>query len=110
MQRTLLALPLAALALLLAAPALPAQDTAQIQGTITDSSGAALAGVSVTATNTLTGTSRNVTTGTDGRFVLPALALGTYSLRYAKAGFSTTDVTGLVLQIGAEIDRHDALK
>jgi len=100
-----------ALALVLFAGApLRAQDTAQIQGTVTDTSGAALPGVTVTATNVATGASRVVEAGADGRFLLPALPLGTYKIQYVKTGFSTTEVNGVLLQIGTVIDRHDQLK
>lgn len=100
----------AVLAVLLLPGRLAAQDTAQIQGTVTDASGAAIPGVNVTATNTLTGAARTVQAGVDGRFLLPALPLGTYKLTYAKTGFSTTEISGIVLQIGSVISRHDSLK
>lgn len=105
-------LRLPVLALILAAFALAgaAQDTAQIQGTLSDANGAALPGVKVTATNTATGSTRTAEAGADGRFLLPALPLGTYALRYEKTGFTTTTVNGIVLQIGTEIDRHDVMK
>jgi len=109
-SRLALAAGFALLALLPAASALSAQDTAQIQGGVTDASGAALPGVTVTATNTQTGAARTVQAGADGRYLLPDLPLGTYTLRYAKTGFATTEVTGLVLQIGTVLERHDALK
>src|SRR6185312_13937195 len=94
----------------LAAPRLAAQDTAQIVGTLSDATGAALPGAQVTATNTATGAARTVESGADGRFLLTALPLGTYSLRYQKQGFATTTVSGVVLQIGAVVERHDKLE
>lgn len=100
-----------ALALALAfLPAAQAQSTGQIQGVVSDPSGSAIPGVKVVATNTATGTTRAVETGVDGRFLLPALPLGPYSLTYSHVGFTTTKVAGIVLQIGSNIVRHDALK
>ncbi|HXR97898.1 MAG TPA: carboxypeptidase regulatory-like domain-containing protein [Terriglobales bacterium] len=98
------------MALLTAAPSLAAQDTAQIQGVVTDASGAAVPGVAITATNAQTGAVRSVEAGADGRFLLPALPLGTYNLKYVKTGFASTEITGIVLEIGTVADRHDTLK
>jgi hypothetical protein len=104
-----LALPLLALGWL-HTPRLAAQDTAQIQGTVTDPAGAPIPGVAVTVTNTQTGANRTISAGADGRFVVAALPVGTYSLRYAHVGFATTTISGVVLQIGTVIDRHDVLQ
>jgi hypothetical protein len=49
---------------LAAVPFVQAQETGQITGVVTDSTGAAVAGVVVTATNLGTNSSRTATTGT----------------------------------------------
>ncbi|MGH9466285.1 MAG: carboxypeptidase regulatory-like domain-containing protein [Terriglobales bacterium] len=107
-----LALPLLALALLalFVLPAAWAQSTGQIQGVVTDPSGSAIPGVAVLATNAGTGATRSVETGVDGRYLLTSLPPGTYTLTYSHAGFSTTKVNGILIQIGSAIVRHDALK
>ncbi len=46
-------------------------------GHVADESGGVLPGVTVTATNTATGFSRNVVTGTDGGYRFPSLPIGT---------------------------------
>jgi hypothetical protein len=56
MKRTALAI----LVFVLCSTSLWAQDTAQVNGTVTDASGAVLPGVEVTATQTATGLVRNV--------------------------------------------------
>ena len=50
------------------------QATSQIQGTVLDASGAPVPGAQVKVTQTDTGISRAVSTGTDGTYVLPNLA------------------------------------
>jgi hypothetical protein len=88
------------LSLLLVA-ALPAvaqvAGTGSIQGTITDASGAVVAGATVTATNTATGivTSRKTTDA--GFYVLPLLQAGQYNVSAAAAGFATSTQSGVVL-------------
>jgi len=69
-----------ALLLLVAAPALMAQTggTGSIEGTVTDPTGAVVAGASVTATNTSTGVNTTATATGSGRFVISLLQPGTY--------------------------------
>lgn len=76
-----------------------AQATSQIQGNVRDASGLAIAGADVKATQTDTGTVRTTTTGADGGYVLPNLAIGPYRLEVGKSGFTTYAQTGIVLQV-----------
>ena len=78
-----------------------AQATAQINGTLTDTTGALLPGVEVTATQTDTGLSRTVVTNETGSYVLTNLALGPYRLEASLPGFSTFAQTGIVLQVAS---------
>src|SRR5215470_15297714 len=76
-------------------------STAQLSGRITDESGAVLPGVTVTATQTDTGLTRNVTTDASGTYVLPNLPTGPYRLEAMLQGFRTYSQTGIVLQVAA---------
>src|SRR5215470_9583254 len=78
-----------------------AQATAQISGTVTDSSGAVLPGVEIKATQTETGITRTAITNETGIYVLPSLPLGPYRLEAALAGFRTFVQTGIVLQVNS---------
>ena len=78
-----------------------AQATAQISGSVKDSSGAVLPGVDVTATQTDTGVARSTVTDGTGSFVLPNLATGPYRLEMSLSGFRTFAQTGIVLQVNA---------
>jgi hypothetical protein len=78
-----------------------AQATAQISGTVKDSSGAVLPGASVTVTQTETGFKREAVSETDGLFILPSLPIGPYRLEVALQGFRTSIQTGIVLQVNS---------
>src|SRR6266496_1308443 len=58
-----------------------------INGTVTDPSGAVVAGAIVKATNTGTAISLNTTTTSDGQFAFQDLALGTYKIEVSASGF-----------------------
>ncbi len=62
---------------------------ARIRGTVTDATGAAVAGVSLKATNTKTGITREVTSAADGSFEFLNLPPGTYDVTATKTGFTT---------------------
>jgi hypothetical protein len=78
-----------------------AQATAQISGTIRDTSGAVLPGVEITATQTDTGIGRTTITNETGFYVLPSLPLGPYRLEAALTGFRSFVQTGIVLQVNS---------
>ena len=86
---------------LVASGALWAQGTAQISGTVTDASGAAVPAAEIKATQTDTSAVRTVSTGSDGTYSLATLPLGPYKLEVSKAGFATYNQTGIVLQVNA---------
>jgi len=75
---------------------------ATLSGTITDQSGAAVAGARVSIRNTDTGVSTDVTTNTSGFYSAPNLLPGTYEVTASAAGFATEVNTGVVLTVGAQ--------
>src|SRR5512139_2960819 len=82
------------------APAASAQvTTAAIVGTITDSSGAALPGVTVTARNVETGFNRAVPSNEVGTYRLDFLPIGSYVVEASLSGFTTATRTGIVLSV-----------
>ena len=76
-----------------------AQATAQLNGTVKDSSGAVLPGVTITVTQTDTGFSRTVVTEGGGTYVVPNLPTGPYKLEASLQGFRSYVQTGIVLQV-----------
>src|SRR6185369_17183946 len=87
--------------LLLAATNAWAQATAQINGTVADSSGAILPGVTVVAIQTDTGFRREAVTDEKGAYGLLNLPLGPYRLEASLAGFRSYAQTGIVLQVNS---------
>lgn len=94
----------AAAALLLAlAPGLGAQARltgADVEGSVTDPSGAVLPGVALTATNLDTNLARTHVSGADGHVVIPALAPGTYRITAELTGFRTQTAGGTTATSG----------
>jgi hypothetical protein len=75
------------------------QNTAQINGTVLDASGAAVPGAEIKATQTDTGIVRSTTSDASGEYVLPNLPIGPYRVEVSKSGFSTFIQAGIVLQV-----------
>jgi hypothetical protein len=73
-----------------------------ILGTVTDASGAAVSGATVTVKNTGTGLVRTVTTDDDGNYSAPELPIGTYSVTVEKSGFRTGLVSGISVEVSTQ--------
>jgi hypothetical protein len=78
-----------------------------IQGTVTDASGAAIAGAQVTVANPQTGSSRQVTTDDSGNYSVTELPLGSYNVNVTKQGFHSEQVTNVQVQVASNT-RADA--
>src|SRR5712692_6362321 len=74
-------------------------QTAQINGIVKDSSGLAIPGAAIKATQTATGAVRQAISGADGGYVLPNLPIGPYLLEATKEGFTRYVQSGIVLQV-----------
>lgn len=86
-----------------AEPLMAQVTTGSISGTVLDQSGAAIPGVSVTATNTGTGAISKTRSDNSGLFRLSLLAVGTYNLEFAKQGFASTKMA--TIQVSSGVDR-----
>ncbi len=69
--------------------------TGALTGTVVDSSGAVIAGATVTVTSAATGEGRNVETGAEGAFRVSLLPPGTYVISIQKTGFKTATQTNV---------------
>jgi Carboxypeptidase regulatory-like domain/TonB dependent receptor len=78
-------------------------DVATINGTITDSSGAIIPNVDVTATNIETGRLFPGRSNEVGNYQITNLPLGHYALRFERASFRTFERNGIEVQIGQAI-------
>jgi outer membrane receptor protein involved in Fe transport len=84
----------------LAVPAVDAQTvTGTIQGTISDTAGGVLPGVTVTLTHVETGTERAALTNERGIYLAPFLPIGSYRVSAALQGFGTAKREGVELRL-----------
>jgi Carboxypeptidase regulatory-like domain len=74
-----------------------------ITGTITDSSGAVITGVTVTATDPQRGTRRSATTNNLGRYEITGLLPTGYTISAAHDGFQTTIEKNVILNVGQTV-------
>ena len=81
----------------LASAATAQTNNGQISGTIRDTSGGVLPGVTVTVTNTNTGLSRTEVTGSNGAFVVASLPFGPYTVTAELQGFRKAEKTDIQL-------------
>ncbi len=83
---------------------------ATIQGTLTDSSGGVLPGVTITATNTQTNQQRTAVSDGEGRFTIPNLTPGFYDLEASLSGFGTAVQKNRQLLVGTTVTIDFALQ
>lgn len=91
-----------ALVCFLATPQLPAQNTnaGEIRGTVADSSGAVIPGVTVTIKNVDTNITLTVATNSVGVYQALSVQPGEYVLAFAKDGFETLVHSPITLRLG----------
>src|SRR6516225_5655970 len=87
-----------------------AQSTGAIVGTVTDPSGAVVAGATVRIANTGTGVVRTVTTNASGNYVAEALPVGTYDLVVEQTGFKSFTHKGITLNVADRLTVDDRLE
>jgi len=88
-----------AIGIVLVLPAASFAQEATVTGTITDTTGGVLPGVTVTATNEESGNTFVAVTDGEGRFRLP-VRIGSYRIAAELGGFATVTRTGLQMQVG----------
>ena len=109
MAQSIRSKPMAALAIAIAlALLLPSAAAAQalygsVTGTVSDTQGAAIPGVTVTATNTGTGNQVSAVTDSDGNYTFRNLLPGVYELSASLTGFRELRQTGLRVSAGNPI-------
>lgn len=81
------------------------QATGSFAGTVSDNSGAVVAGAKVTITAQATNTSRQTVTDDSGHYLVPLLSAADYSIRVEAPGFKVSETKDVRLQI----DEHREL-
>ena len=90
---------LAVLCFALAPPAFGQAGRSEINGTIFDQAKAVLPGANITITDENTGLTRTAVSSNEGRFVVPTLRPGTYTVKAELAGFQTAIRTGMLVGV-----------
>jgi len=85
------------------APLLAQGGRAEINGTVTDAQKAVLPGVTVTVTNEETGLMREAITDGTGRYVIPQLLPGPYTIKADLSGFQPMTRSNMVVRVGEEL-------
>jgi hypothetical protein len=73
-----------------------------ILGTVTDPSGAVIAGAKVTVKNLGTGLERTTQTSADGSYSIPELPIGSYNVTVSQTGFQTFVAKEVAVDVAAE--------
>ncbi|RPJ85781.1 MAG: carboxypeptidase regulatory-like domain-containing protein, partial [Acidobacteria bacterium] len=87
-------------ALWLLSPAVLAQSTGTIAGTVHDSTGAVVPGADITLTNQATQAEFRTVSNDEGYFAFAAVLTGTYTVRAEMAGFKPWAFTGITMNPG----------
>ncbi|HEY1677173.1 MAG TPA: carboxypeptidase-like regulatory domain-containing protein [Candidatus Sulfotelmatobacter sp.] len=103
-KQTLFAVLLCAV-VCLCCPALFGQATGSFSGTVSDNSGAVVAGAKVTVTAQATNVSREAMTDDSGHYTVPLLGVGDYTVRVEGTGFKAAESRDVRLQV----DEHREL-
>ena len=90
------------LVMLSAAPGWAQTFRGTILGTVTDTSGAAVIGATVTIHNVNTGIDRMTQTNADGSYLVPELQIGTYDVTVEMNGFQKVVTKGVVVDVASE--------
>src|SRR5689334_5616292 len=106
-----LRLPFVFFALLVLSVSVLAQSTAgRILGTLSDASGAAVAGATVVVTDAERGASRTVTTDESGSYAVPDLPPGTYKIHVEARGFRGVDRPNVQIEVASDVRADFALQ
>jgi hypothetical protein len=93
-----------------AVPAYSQVTGATLAGTITDASGAVVAGAQISVTNTATQVSRDTTSDSAGLYTFPNLTAGKYDVKVSAKGFSTAAQSAVSLAVGQQQQLNFSLK
>lgn len=81
-----------------------------VSGTVSDPTNAAVAGATVTLTDTSTGATRTSTTNESGRYFMANVLPGAYDVAITKAGFRAAKLTKQVVSVGTDLTLNVTLE
>ena len=76
------------------------QTYSEISGTVSDTTGAVVPGVTITLKEQNTGAVRTIVTGANGRYSFLSIPPGTYTIKASGTGFKTVEVSNRIAQVG----------
>ena len=101
----------ALLALTFSAPAwAQSSSTGTVSGSVTDQTGAVVAGATVSLTDVSTNIPRSTTTNSKGSYIFVDVTPGTYNVAISKAGFETTKTERQVVNVGTLLTLNLSLR
>ena len=103
------AVSLLTIAFIMTVAAIAQSNTGSITGIITDSTGAVVPNATVNVINQGTNERRTVQTDDEGRYEVPSLSTGVYTIEAAATSFQTTSVKDLRLAVGEKARADVAL-
>ena len=80
-----------------------AASSGTVAGTVTDPSGAAVAGATITLIDPSTNNTRSATTNESGRYIFANVTPGSYSMTINKTGFRVTKFSSQVVNVGSTL-------
>lgn len=90
-------------------PLMHGQAASSFLGTISDKAGAVVSGATVKATSQATGLAREAKSDDSGRYLIPLLPVGNYTIRVESQGFQTTSEKDIRLQVDEQREVNFAL-
>jgi outer membrane receptor for ferrienterochelin and colicin len=99
-KNTKRAVSLLAIAFVFAISAFAQSNTGSITGVVTDPNGAVVPNATVTVTNQGTNEKRTVQADGEGRYEVPSLSTGIYTVEASSSGFQATSLKDLRLAVG----------
>src|ERR1700676_4669922 len=95
---------------LMALPAAAQSTAGRVLGSVTDQSGASVAGATVVVTDTQRGASRTLITDASGDYVAPDLAPGTYKIHVEAKGFKSSERPSVTIEVATDVRADFALQ
>src|SRR6185437_2932005 len=99
----------AVLAVLFACGLLAQVDRGNIQGTVTDPSGAVVTGAAVRIVSAATNLTQSTVTGPSGTYGFYNLPIGIYNLSVEGQGFRRSDITGVRVEVNQQAKVDESL-
>ena len=84
--------------------------TGTVVGTVTDNSGAVVAGATVTLIDKATGDTRTTSTNDVGHYILSNANPSTYTIKFKKSGFAELDVENATVTVGSQLTENVQMK